>query len=484
MAVGDELSLVDRQWLTRLTNAHNYEVPELWRLLNYYEGQQPLSYLHPELLTTLDDRVRQLVINWPRQVVDALEERIDLDGFRIGGQSAIDEDLDHIWQYNDLDAGYQQAHVTSMVGKRAYVIVGANPNPADADFPIITVESPLEVHAELDPATRRVVAARKAWTDRQLDDTIRYFQTLYLPDVTVTYAADGTGWREITRDEHGLGEVPVVPIVNRPQLWAPLGTSELTDVIPLSDAACKIATDMMVSAEFHAMPRRWALGFDEDDFTDAAGNKVSPWQTIAGKIWSTIKNKKDDGVEVGQFPEADLRNFHETLRALAVMVSTVSGQPLHNLGYSSDNPASADGIRAAEARHVKRAERRIRGFEQAWERVMRLALLVRDGEVPRSSRWMETVWADPATPTFAQKADAVVKLYQADKLVPRRMARRTLGYTGPQIADMEAEDREAAEQAQRQTPPQPVPTPPAPTQSDAPAPAPAGGPVQPQPAAA
>ena len=58
--------------------------------------------------------MRQLVINWPRQVVDALEERIDLDGFRLGGQSAIDEDLDHIWQYHDLDAGYQQAHVTSI----------------------------------------------------------------------------------------------------------------------------------------------------------------------------------------------------------------------------------------------------------------------------------------------------------------------------------------------------------------------------------
>jgi hypothetical protein len=112
---------------------------------------------------------------------------------------------------------------------------------------------------------------------------------------------------------------------------------------------------------------------------------------------------------------------------------------------------------------------------------MRLALLVRDGEVPRSSRWMETVWADPATPTFAQKADAVVKLYQADRLVPRRMARRTLGFTGPQIADMEAEDQEAAEQAQRQSPPQPVPTPPTPTQPGAPATT--GEPTQPEPAA-
>ncbi|OXM53762.1 MULTISPECIES: phage portal protein [Amycolatopsis] len=444
MATGDVPSAIDMQWINRLTLAHNYELPELRRLLDYYEGRQKLSYMHPELEATLDERVRQVVINWPRLVVDALEERIDLNGFRLGGKPDVDRELDHVAQYNDLDAGYQQAHVTAMVMKRAYAIVGTNPRRADAKYPLVTIESPLEVHVELDPATRRVIAAIKRWHDVAPDGALRWYVTLYRPDYTVTFVAapEAGGYVEVSRDDHLLGEVLVVPIVNRPQLWAPLGTSELADVIPLSDAACKVATDMMISGEFHAMPRRWALGFDEDDFTDKDGKKVSVWQTIAGKIWSTSKTKKDDGVEVGQFNEADLTNFHNTLRALATMVSTVSGLSLHNLGYSSDNPASADGIRAAEARHVKRAERRIKGFETAWERIMRLVMLVRDGSVPDDARWMETSWADCATPTFAQKSDAVVKLYQADKLVPRRMARRTLGYSPTQIADMEREDRE------------------------------------------
>ncbi|WP_395475233.1 phage portal protein [Saccharopolyspora spinosa] len=444
MAIGDAPTQVEQQWLTRLILQHNAELPELQELLAYYGGRQRLSYMHPELVETLDERVRQVVINWPRLVVDALEERIDLQGFRLGGKLELDADLDHVAQYNDLDAGYQQAHVTAMVMKRAYAIVGSNPRVGDAQYPLVTIESPLEVHVELDPATRRVIAAIKRWHDQLPDGEVRHFITLYLPDYTVTFVVsrDSGGYIEVSRDDHGLSEVLVVPIVNRPQLWAPLGTSELTDVIPLSDAACKIATDMMISAEFHAMPRRWALGFDEDDFRDADGKKVSVWQTIAGKIWATAKTKKDDGVEVGQFAEADLTNFHNTLRALATQVSTVAGLALHHLGYSSDNPASADGIRAAESRHVKRAERRIRGFETAWERIMRLVMLVRDGSVPDEARWMETMWADPATPTFAQKSDAVVKLYSADRLVPRRMARRTLGYTAAQIRDMEREDRE------------------------------------------
>jgi hypothetical protein len=38
-----------------------------------------------------------------------------------------------------------------------------------------------------------------------------------------------------------------------------------------------------------------ALGFNEDDFTDAGDKKGSIWQTIESKAWSTSKTKTDDG---------------------------------------------------------------------------------------------------------------------------------------------------------------------------------------------
>lgn len=151
---------------------------------------------------------------------------------------------------------------------------------------------------------------------------------------------------------------------------------------------------------------------------------------------------KEDGVAVGQFPEANLQNFHDTLNALVRLVASLSGLPPHFLGYATDNPASAEAIRSSESRHIKRAERRQRFFGDAWEQVMRLVMLVRDGAVPPEALRMETMWTDAATPTFAAQADAVVKLYSADQLLPRRSARRALGYSDGQIRDMEAEDRE------------------------------------------
>ena len=73
--------------------------------------------------------------------------------------------------------------------------------------------------------------------------------------------------------------------------------------------------------------------------------------------------------------------------------------------WTTGNPASADAIRAGEARLVKRAERRQVSFGRAWLEVGRLALLVRDGVVPDSFSSLGTRWRDAATPTRAAAAD-------------------------------------------------------------------------------
>src|SRR5207302_10855032 len=111
--------------------------------------------------------------------------------------------------------------------------------------------------------------------------------------------------------------------------------------------------------------------------------------------------------------------------------SALSGLPPHFLGLTSENPASADAIRSAEARLVKRAERRTRMFSGPWEQVMRLCLLLVDGEVPPAAARLEAIWRDPATPTYAAKADAVSKLLAAG-ILPVPGAPEELRYTGAQ----------------------------------------------------
>jgi hypothetical protein len=409
--------------------------PDLDKWSRYYEGTQPLEYMSQELVRELDGRIRQVIVNWPRLVVDSLEERLDVEGFQINQK--VQDRLWEFWQNNGLDEASQQAHIDALVHRRSYVIVGTG----DPGEPVITVESAQQVYAERDPRTRKVTSAIKRWTD---EDGVVEWLTLYLPNETVWYTSGDAGqtWEEPRVDSHGLGVVPVVPLVNRGRILDPDGVSELADVVPLSDAACKIATDMMISAEFHAMPRRMVVGLSEDDQMDQDGRPISKWAQIAGRVW-TIDALPSE-VHAQQFSEADLTNFHQTLNTLARMVASMSGLPPHFLGYSDANPASADAIRSAETRLIKRAERRQRAFGGAWEQVMRLALAVSGEPEPDGIDALETVWRDASTPTIAQRADAVVKLRQAG-LISLRQARQDLGYSYEQIAAMEKDDAKAVD---------------------------------------
>lgn len=454
------LNMSPDQWLRRLAAKHEPELRGLRDLNDYYENDPPISYMHPELIRELEGRLQQLLLNWSELVVGTVEERADLTSFNLKSGSAV-EDLWDIWQANNLDEGSSQAHVDSLVFGRSFAIVGAGDDPGDP--PLITVESPIEVHAEWDPRTREVVAAYKTWCDELGDGTKVEHATLYLPNGTSWWVKKANAWQidgEYPPDEHSLGAVPVVPIVNRPRIsrsrkgaGGPGGMSELQGVIPVVNAVNKIATDMMVSAEFHAMPRRWALGFGPEDFQDENGNVVSTWSKIAGRIWASEKTATD-GAAIGQFPEAQLSNFHDTVKLLATMVAALYGLPATYMGLAFDNPPSADGIRSLEARLIKRVERKTRAWGESWERVMRLADHIGTGQERPELQRLEAKWSDPATPTVAQKADAAVKLRTAG-ITSLRQTWEDLGYTAEQQAQMKADldDEDAADATVFKLPP-------------------------------
>jgi len=428
--------------LKRLERAHQEQLPELETLNSYYEGTQPLSYLHPELQADLDDRLKQVVVNWPELVVDSLGDRLDVEGFRVWGDDKLEDQLWDQWQRNDLDENSQMGHQEALACRRAYTIVGTHEDADEDEAPLITVESPFEVVHENDPRTRKVRDAAKFWCEGEGKDRIDH-ATLYVLGATYWWVREGDDWvADGKPDEHGMDFNPVTPLINKPRLRGSgaFGRSELASIIPISDAACKIATDMMVSAEFHAMPRRWALGFGPEDFVDEHGNKISSWSKVAGRIWASEK-RTDEGAEVGQFPEAALKNFHDTLNLLARLCGALGALPPHYMGFSDGNPASADAIRSSESRLIKRAERRQRAFGGDWETTQRKALAVTGRDVTGLAR-METVWRDASTPTISQMADAAVKKYTVG-ISTLRQARVDVGYSDTQIKHMQEEDKEA-----------------------------------------
>jgi hypothetical protein len=172
-----------------------------------------------------------------------------------------------------------------------------------------------------------------------------------------------------------------------------------------------------VAREFYSSPQRYVLGADESIFLDSDGNKINPWSVIQGRVLGVPYNE-DEGVmpQVGQFSANSPSPYFDQIRAYAQLVSAETAIPASYLGFQTDNPASADAIRQMEARLVKRAERRQRQFGRTWSEVAKLALLVRDGELPADIGNLRPIWRDASTPTRAAAADEAVKLISAGVL--------------------------------------------------------------------
>lgn len=423
MALTNDELLVFR----RLTNQIGANRSRLNILDAYYEGEQRLEQLGiavpPEL------RKFVTILNWPRVTADAVEERIDVTGFRLAGQPKADSEMWRLWQANDLDEESQLAHLDALVFGRTFVSVGTNDD--DDETPHIVAESAREMEVEYDPKTRKVAAALRVYNRDGVNRTSpAEFATLYLPDETIWLERPTRGgkWEEADRDDHGLGEVPVVPIVNRGRVGKRGGVSEIVDVITPTDAAARALTNAQLATETLAVPMRFVLNATKGDFVDQKGEPLTAWEAYFG-VFAALANKDAD---VKQLPAADLRNFTEIVNHYAQQVAGVTGLPMRYFGQNTANPPSADAIRADESRLVKKCERKQRAWSGSWEQVMRLARRFQTGEWDDKLKTMETMWADPATPTKAQQADAIVKL-RTEGILPLEAAWEELGYSPERI---------------------------------------------------
>jgi hypothetical protein len=378
---------------------------------DYYEGThvaKRYGFSIPPVMQGMD-----VVAGWGGTVVDVLEERLDWLGWRNEGE---DFGLGQIYRQNALDSESGMAHLDALIFGISFVTVGSGSDGEPS--PLITPQSPQTMTCEWDARSRVV---RRAVAESSRDDGGQVSGwVIYHPDETTYIERQAGRWVVIDRDTHRLGRVPVVAVRNRVRGSRQTGRSEISAAVRYyTDAAVRTMLGMEVHREFYQAPQRWAMDVDPDRFMDAEGNRLSPWQSVMGRVWMVPPNDDPDvKPSVGQFTPSSPAPYLEQVRGLAQMLAAEAGIPATYLGFATDNPASADAIRAGEARLVKRAERRQTVFGSAWLEVAKLALLVRDGSIPDDFDAISVRWRDAATPTRAAAADEATKLVGAGILSP------------------------------------------------------------------
>ena len=383
----------------------------------YYEGRQRLE--HIGLAVPPELRRFETVVNIPRVAVDEVERRLDVKSLMLPGSDTADDGLREGWDANNLDSESPLLHKDALVFGRGFVTVGSNED--DSAHPLITVEPTRQMTCLVDRRKRSMLAAMRVY--RNFDGT--RCRTLYLPDSTLWLEAGSRGWAVVDRDDHGLGRVPVVLFLNRRRAGHWDGTSEMADVMGLTDSVARTLTNMAVAAEVASIPQKWVSGVSQGDFVDPdSGEPLPAWETYFGAIMAT----QNPEAKFGQFGSADLKNFHDSVDHLMVWAANLLGLPTRYFGQDTVNPAAEGAIRADEARLVKNAERKQMTFGDGWGWVMGLYERFRTGEWLDANR-LKVEWHDAGTPTFAQRADAIQKLAGGVPILSRQGAWDELGWS-------------------------------------------------------
>lgn len=388
--------------LERLKRQYDSNWPSDERLLRYYHGSQRIEQLGMAIPPSM--RRFLTVVNWPRVVVDTIESRQKLRGLILPGEETADPTLRAIMDASNMTAHLKMFNRDRLIFGRAFLSAGTN--EASPGLPLGRVESPREMTALVDPRLETITAAARFYGVHEITGIGPTNVTLYLPNVTVWVERDGGSgkWREIARDEHRLGAVPVVMHLNRRMSSGWVGHSEMTDIIPLTDSAARTMTNLQFAVEAHGVPRIWMTGVAKGDFVGKDGKPLPKWEAY----YNAIHTLTDDKAKIGQLSAADLKNFDTAMRLYGTQASTVSGFPARYFGIHTTNPPAEGAIRADEAQlveHVESDNVEV-GMTLGWFGALLLRFAT--GEWVEGNR-VSTDWFDPATPTIAQREDALSK---------------------------------------------------------------------------
>lgn len=409
---------------------------------DYWNGKHKLDHIGfsiPPALRKLEE-----VVGWPAKAVQAHAERCMFDGFVSKNDSDDPYGIQRTLIENRFDIELPMAITSTMVHSCAFISV--TPGEVEAGEPevLVTPQSAQWASGIWNPHTRALDAA---FAVNRADDYGRPTEmTLYTTDRIIVLRNVAGNWRLDHETSHGLNRVPVEPLVYRPTLERPFGSSVISrPVMSITDDAVRTVLRSETSAEFYSAPQYLLLGADPDSFKDDDGNPIPVWEFIIGRINLLSKDEDGDVPKIEQISQQSVQPHIDQLRELACRFSGETNVPVSSLGVVTDNPSSAEAMHAAEKDLVIDCAAATRVFGAALRRVGQDIVMMRsDGpnEMDDELATLTARWRNPALPSVIDAGDAMVKLIGAFPwMAETTVALEEVGFTDEQITRLLAEKR-------------------------------------------
>ena len=412
--------------MVELSRAIDERAGKYQRIAAAWNGNSPAAFMSKKSREALDDRLSRLGVNYPRLVVNSKVDRLSVSGFVSRETGEIDSTAWQLWQRAGMISRSEQVHTDYYLFGAAYATVWGTLDGR----PAVTAGTPLSTCVQTDPATGEILASLRRLKVRDGTKAILFEpdQATVFTSTSTDYIAGPGGWTVESITENPFGIVPTVPFIREQSSEDVAGTSAVEDILDLSDAQAKILSDAMVTSEHFARPRRWATGLEiEED--EETGEIVDPFRKE-----SHLQSESPD-TKFGQFNSADLSGYENLIATITQQIGSLTGLPPHYLGLHGDQPANADGVRAAEAQLASAAYSDQRQLDTPWSRVAQLLRAVNDDGIDPAGTDAKPVYSSPEIRTPAQAADAALK--QRDIGIPlETVLIETLGYSPDQAREI------------------------------------------------
>lgn len=360
----------------------------------YYEmknNAQDFSSLAPEKFKGLKETV-----GWCAKAVDSLADRLQFDEFQ------NDEfDLSEIFLSNNQDILIDSAVLSALISACSFVYIRE-----DNGYPRLQVIDGSNATGIIDPVTN-LLTEGYAVLERDSMGVVKT-EAYFMAGMTEIYSHGVLVQRIPNAAPYAL----LVPIIYRPDAKRPFGHSRISRAcIAYTQTALRTIKRSEVSAEFYSFPQKYVLGLSEDaEFN----NRLA---TISSFLNFT-KDGDGDHPIVGQFQQQSMTPYTEQLRTLASLFAGETGLTLYDLGFATENPSSAEAIKAGHENLRLTARKAQRTFGTGLLNVGYLAVCIRDRYAYQRDAFRDTkvAWLpifEPDAAALSGVGDAILKINQA-----------------------------------------------------------------------
>lgn len=275
-------------------------------------------------------RYFESVLGWCGKAVDSLADRLC---FREFGNDVFN--MNNIFRANNMDILVSSAILGSLISSCDFIYIAAD----ETGFPLMRVIDGAHATGIIDPVTNMLKEGYAVIEFDENDQPI--IEGYFTPGYTAIYDHG-----RLTDVFESKAPFPLlVPWIYKPDAKRPFGHSRISrSCMSLMQSAARTVKRSEISAEFYSFPQRYVLGMEEGAEEDDTWNN---WKAAMSAMLRIDKDEDGDHPVVGQFQQQSMAPHIEQLRMFAGAFAGETGLTLDDLGFPSQNPSSAEAIKAS-----------------------------------------------------------------------------------------------------------------------------------------